>query len=533
MTTREQRQLVDDARQRQEAADIARSEYRAGLDAASRNNRFLRRRTGLGGAGDARLNATQLWFVRETVRHMELNDLLPGQALTRLTDLLMSPPFRVEPDTSDETLDQELAARWREWAENKLACDFYQSRTFDQLAWLHLYRTFVDGDVFPVLTDEGSIQTVEADCCVSPVALATRDETKARTVLGVELDAAGRPVAYWFAKSPPFGGYAANAAKLTRRPIRNERGMQTTLHCHGSKRTTQHRGYTLWLPLIVKSGMLDDVDFAMLLKSQASAAITGVATREPDGDASPLAVGPETTATNSDGASETTFKVKPAAIMDLPAGRDFKGWSSPVPNTEHLRYIRHELTELGAGLALPYCMLLLDASQTNFSGFRGAQNSARDTWVRLQADHVTQFHSPVYRWQCARWLPDLRSATAYRLASQGLLSRHRWIPGGWRYLNPLQDATADALTIARVLNSPRGVLAERGREFPTVARERTDDYGLLIDLALAKAQALRQKYPEADVTWRDVLHPVAQNISLSGSLDEDATSPQQTRTEES
>ncbi len=135
--------------------DESNGEYRSSLDASNPDNRFMRRRTGLGGSGDYQIREQQLWFVRATSQHMVDNDDLIGNALTKLADnIVQENGCRLIPETGDTALDAEITARHREWAEDRRICDFYGQRTFAQMQWLLQFQGDQDGDMFGVAIDE-------------------------------------------------------------------------------------------------------------------------------------------------------------------------------------------------------------------------------------------------------------------------------------------------------------------------------------------------------------------------------------------
>ncbi len=48
-------------------------------------------------------------------------------------------------------------------------------------------------------------------------------------------------------------------------------------------------------------------------------------------------------------------------------------------------------------------MFLLDASETNYSGFRGAIDQARQRWREIQSWMMGSFHRPIYEWKVRQW----------------------------------------------------------------------------------------------------------------------------------
>ena len=503
----------------QELFQESKREYKAGLDATLPNNRFMRNRRGLGGTGDYHLDAWQLWYVREVARHMDRCDSLPGQVNTRLVDSLFAgSQYSIEPDTGDPGLDLELWSRHDAWARNKRACDWKGERTLAQLQWMLKCQMIMDGDIFGTLNDDGTVEVVEGDRCVSPAGA-----WKPGMACGVEV-VGGKRVAFWFAKSQPLGPWGS-ADDVERREIYLSNGLQVAFQCYGTHRVSQNRGYSWWHPVMVEAGMLDDLDFAMIVKAQSAAAISGTIEANPSaggpgyGGAN-AALGAETSRVGADGATRTEIAVKPGTYVELPGGKKLSGYSPSIPNPEHIEHVKYQLRKLGGALNMPYVALMLDASETNFSGFRGAMDVVRQSWRRIQRDHIEQFVSPVWQWRAMRELPSLGAAAMKRYKA-GTLLNHRVRPPRWKYIQPLQDAQADALVIGERLDSPRSVCAERGVDFDDVARESIEDNGSVIELAIKKAAELNTRYPEAKVDWREVSRwQIGSALSQTRSLDD-------------
>ena len=92
----------------------------------------------------------------------------------------------------------------------------------------------------------------------------------------------------------------------------------------------------------------------------------------------------------------------PALLPPFPPVQD----SSHVPTLPGLQFFEHSQMLLGilaVNLDLPLCVFLLDASETNYSGFRGAIDQARQRWREIQSWMMGSFHGPVYEWKVRQW----------------------------------------------------------------------------------------------------------------------------------
>jgi capsid protein len=172
-------------------------------------------------------------------------------------------------------------------------------------------------------------------------------------------------------------------------------------------------------------------------------------------------------------------------------------------------------------LDLPLCAFLLDASETNYSGFRGAIDQARQRWREIQSWYMGSFHRPIYEWKARQWAvadaalrravekaDSLRASLGYIPAGEVNPFAHVWHAQELPYIQPVDDATADILQAQGLLSSPRRLAASRGIDFGDLTDEIIDDNGQRIEVAHAKAQDLNARLG-LDLTWRDTL-----NLSL-------------------
>ena len=158
-------------------------------------------------------------------------------------------------------------------------------------------------------------------------------------------------------------------------------------------------------------------------------------------------------------------KMFPGMVYDGLPGEKLTGMSTNVPNAEYFEQVMLLLTYIAVSLDLPVQVLLLDPTKTNFSGWRGAVDQARQRWQVRQKNLISKFHRRVYRWKLRQWL---RQHTWLQDAwLQGGLNvfGHQWNPPAWSYIEPLTDVKADELIVRGGHNSRRGVLAKRGMNY--------------------------------------------------------------------
>jgi lambda family phage portal protein len=480
-------------------------DFRADYQAA-KTSRFRRNRTGLAlsGSGADYHYRSESDYLRlmEQARDFDRNDALVGQTVDRAVVNTIQNGFRLDAMTPDDKLNADLEARWESWATDPDQCDVAGEQAFAAMEFLTLRHMIVDGDIIVLPTAEGALQLVEAH------RLRTPSGTKKNVVHGVLLDERRRRLEYWLTRDDIDPMTAVRlVSEIKPYPVRDDEGQRQVFHVYNPKRVTQTRGVTAFAPIFDTAGMFEDINFAKLVQQQVVSSFAIFREREIGAPSltRSAAKGEQTTETLSDGSTRLVEGIGPGMEIEGRPGEKLHGFSPNVPNAEFFSHVKLMLQIVGVNLGMPLIMVLLDASETNFSGWRGAMDQARLGFQWNQQALIRRFHRPCYLWKLRQWIAEdaaIRSALA-RL-SKGLYA-HRWSAPNWPYIEPLKDAQADSMRISRLLTSPRRLHGERGRDYPEVAREIVEDNGSMIEQAAARADAINAKFPSAAVTWRDVV----------------------------
>lgn len=489
----------------QEWFGSARADYEA-----TKASRFVRKRQGLAamGAGADFHYRTDGDFLKlmELARDHDRNDPFIGQGINRLCNNVLMDGIALDADTGDAGLDAALEQRWKDWGEDPRACDVACEHTWCFLEWLALRDCIVAGDIMgiPVETgsDDGALQMIEAH------RLRTPQRTRQNVVHGVKLDPDTRkPIEYWFTKDDVgTSGAQIMVADMRQVPAFDADGYRQVFHVKDPRRITQTRGVTAMAPIFIRAGMFDDLDFAKLVQAQ-SASCFGWTVETPL-DFVPTAGGPPstgetTTQALADGSTRRVDGIAPGMAYHGAPGEQIKAFSPGVPNSEYFQHARLILTTMAINLGLPLVMFLMDASETNFSGFRGAVDEARKGFKRLQRMLVDRLHRPVYQWKLRQWAA--RDPAMQRALEAGTLFKHTWNLPRWPYIEPKKDADADAVRLQERLISHRRLQAERGGcEFRIMAGEIVEDNGLIIEAAIRRATELNKLDPDQHVDWREL-----------------------------
>lgn len=472
---------------------------------APKDTRFSRRRTGLGGSGDSHYAIESNFYTTiENIRDEERN----GWAVPRILDLAVEQEIGIgpslDPETGDPDVDRYIKEKHEDWSTDKTKCDIQRRFTFlDQTC--HVRRgVWRDGDICSNLLDDGRIELLEADRLRSP-SFARNNKKRGVFVHGVEINDYRMPIRYWFTKDP---GMTRNIklADMQSYQAFDDDGNPTILHIADPNRVSQARGVSPFARVFDKIGMGGDIEFANLVKQQTTS-FFAMAIKK-NGAAGFPGAGQETESsqTNNGTAFDRIIQQLGAGmIVPLKEGEELQSFSPSVPGDSFFPHMRLIMQEICVTCGLSLVQVLLDASETNFSGYRGATDSSRKQ-CKHNRKRVTesQWLTPVHLWRMRRLVKtDTKLRIAYKRLGDRIFT-HKWKWPGWDYIQPQQDANADKLKRDNILTSPRRMYGERGLEIEHIITETVADNSSFIVAAINESRRVAQ-LTGVLVDWKDFL----------------------------
>lgn len=480
----------------------------------SRQSRFIRRRTGvnpMGSGADYHYRSESKYYSdMEQARDMDRNDPLVGILADRRVDNIVQSGFTLDPKTGDRKLDLDLFQRWEAETTDPDLCDIAGEMTWKEIE-RHVCRAeSIDGDIIVTGTDEGRFQVLEAHL------IQTRS-SQPNTFLGVTTDSVGRRLQYWYTEElDEFGGKGESIPI----DVRDENGVRQLFHVYNPKRVMQTRGVTQLAPVFAYSGMLEDINFAKLVQQQIVSCFAifrkmGMPTSDtPSVDSEGYG---EASTERTDSGTRQLDNVSPGMEIIGQYGEELQGFSPNVPNSEYFQQVKLILQVIGVNFGLPLCLVLMDGSETNFSGWRGAVDEARKGFVADQLNLVRRLHTPAYRWKLNQWI-NSDPAIARAAKANPLFFSHNWNLPTWSYIEPVADAEGDATQLKYALTSPRRMHAARGKDWEEISEEIAEDNTYAIEIAMKAATKINAANPtQPAVTWRDLMPlpmPAGQTIAL-------------------
>jgi lambda family phage portal protein len=300
-----------------------------------------------------------------------------------------------------------------------------------------------------------------------------------RIECGIEFDAIGRRVAYWFYRQHPGEMLQTNRSG----PLKTRVPADQVYHLFKPIRAGQIRGVPHTLAGMVTLAMIDLYDDAELERKRTAALFAAFVTRprSDDEDDAPLA----DTTSDADGLSD--FSLEPGAVIDLLEGQEV-AFAEPADvgaNYEAFEY--RNLLRAAAGFMVPYANMTGDLRQTSYGSIRAGLVAFRR---RIEADQHAVMVFQFCRRACQKWF-DL--AVLYRklpitaadyAANPRDFRAVKHITPKWEWVDPLKDRQAEKLAVDSGFKPRSDVIEAEGYDPEEVDerikadQERASDLGI-------------------------------------------------------
>lgn len=347
------------------------------------------------------------------------------------------------------------------------------------MTWLDAQRMFIesvarDGECFVLLVTDNSnpwrfrLQFIDPDRIDVEYNGSAGNGNEIR--MGVEIDKAGKPIAYFVDQKHPddyqfSAGYGVQRQRVDAANV---------IHAFRKRRPGQTRGYPWTATAMTRLKMLGGYEEAELVAARISSAKMGFFT-SPEGDAY---IGDGT-----DDQGRINMDVAPGTFEQLPAGVDFKAFDPQHPNAAFAAFEAAMLRGIASGLGVSYTSLSNNLEAVSYSSIRQGLLEERDHWRTIQSWMVDHFCQPVYR----VWLRQTLDGGVVNLppGRYSKFSNTTWVPRGWQWVDPRNEAEAQITAINNGLMTMTQALAERGLDLEDVLRERASENELQASYGVA------------------------------------------------
>lgn len=306
-----------------------------------------------------------------------------------------------------------------------------------------------------------------------------------RIVAGVEFDATGQRVAYHVSPVRPTDVFS-NYAPPVRVPA------SEIIHLFRPIGAGQVRGISWLTPVLLRLGELDQLEDALLVGAKVAAMHAGFLVDQNGTGTSPY--------DGEQSGSILDTGLEPGTLKFLPAGFDIR-FSTPQQAQQSIEFAQLQLRAVAAGLGLPEHLLTGDLRGANYSSLRAGLVAFRQ---RVEA---VQFHTVIPQLLRPIWERVITFEVLSGRLSVDLRDALRadFYPPAQPWVDPLKDAEAEALLVAKGFKSRRQVAAERGWNVEDLDAEIAADHAREASLGLAFDAPSSSSAPTKDTADNDTL----------------------------
>jgi lambda family phage portal protein len=277
-------------------------------------------------------------------------------------------------------------------------------------------------------------------------------------IMGVEVDAYRRPVAYHVFTSHPSEHSNANR-KRERIPAKD------LFHGYLQEMPEQMRGIPWMSSSMLSLHHLDEFEKSALLAARKGADTLG------------FFVNPEGTVQVGEAdASDAQITISvPGSYDTLPEGYDFKPYTSQYPDAMLGEFCKLYHRRIANGFKVSYASMANDLAEVNFSSIRTGVIEERDQWMVFQNWFIESFLTDVF----AEWLKmallnnqiTLPNGSALPAARLDKFMAHQWQGRRWQWVDPLKDIEYARLAVKSGVSSPQIIAAQNGVDIEDVFKD--------------------------------------------------------------
>lgn len=404
-----------------------------------------------GGFGATSLLSMDYWTLRQRSNQLFNENLYARGLIRRLITNEINKGLNLEATPNGDILggvmknddtrtdwSEDVESRFQIWSKNPPLCDYFQADTFGSIQRTIRREALVTGDVLIVLRQSQrlrlpKVQLISGEKVQDPMSPKIR---KGNTLKhGVELDAAGRQVAYWVTQ---VDGTSARVPAIGERT-----GRRIAWLVYGTdKRLDDVRGLPM-LSLVLQS--LKEIDryrdsaqrkavinsiLAMFIKKTddkpGTKPMTGGAVRREDA-----------TVTDGDGSTRTynlSSQIPGVVLDELQTGEEPVGFNSTGTDINFPVFEAAVLNAVAWSNEIPPEVFTL-SFQSNYSASRGAVNEFKMYLDKMRAEFAEKVTEPIYQ----EWL--ISEILLGKISAPGFLEAWRdisqydilgaWIASDW------------------------------------------------------------------------------------------------------
>tara|TARA_R100000329_G_scaffold69099_2_gene60535 strand:- start:18213 stop:19703 length:1491 start_codon:yes stop_codon:yes gene_type:complete len=360
---------------------------------------------------------------------------------------------RNEDGSLDFIGNQVIENAWKQWSK-KGNCTIDGKLSFVDAQKLFIESLARDGEVLVrhITTnnplDPYKIQFLDADYLDEEENQVMKNGEE--IIMGVKLDANGKPKSYLLFKDHPhnqyFGSYNREHIELPADQL---------IHAYVPERAEQTRGVPFMTTALTRLKMLDGYEEAELVAARVGASKMGFFTSQS---------GDQYTGDDLEDDYTPIMNAEAGTFEQLPDGMDFKSFDPQHPASGFDSFHKSVLRGIASGLGVSYVSLANNLEGVNYSSIRQGTLEERDNFRIMQRFMIEHFIQPVFdKWllQTMSFKDDfLLPPDKYNKFANNIV----YIPRSWGWIDPVKEVKANVDGLNAGVVTMQDVQANYGRD---------------------------------------------------------------------
>lgn len=357
--------------------------------------------------------------------------------------------FTLQSKAEPAELRPQIEALWREYnsgASHAVTLDGHAGgRDFDMLV---LRSLVIDGECFirrifdPYSRFGWKYEVIDA-MQIDPMYMVQRLDNGGKIFMGIEIDARGREVAYYYRPTTDEQYFSGPRERIPALDV---------IHLFRREFAAQYRGISMLAGAVMNLKQLDDYRTAELIHAQIGSAVMGV--WEWNGQNSDDII----TDSSANDQGEFIREIKPGIFPIAPRGYSAKFLQNPGSNSQFPAFVKNILRSITNSIGISYNKGAGDYESVNYSSLREANLEDRETYSELQTFLIENWKSVQFRdFVNACYINGLIRPERIALARP-----HKFFGKRFAWVDPQKELNAKKTELSMMLTSPIAEIESRG-----------------------------------------------------------------------
>lgn len=448
------------------------------------------------------------------VRDLIRNSGMASAAVQKNSDMVVGQSFRLIslPDpvalgispAEAMALGRSIEAAFRSWAHDPYRrCDRVRRHSFSGMINL-LYRERCQaGEELAVIRDmprpgwkwRTAVQVIDTDRLSNPNEMPDTAELRD----GIEMDAAGEPLAYHIRNAHPLDPVVGtNTFTWTRVPRETSWGRPVAIHGFESQRPEQRRGISPFASILAPFRMVDRHSELELASAAANAAQIAFITSdynpfqvaESFGIEDPVGEAKDWNDIRTGVYKGLGLNFEGSMIPVLPPGDSIELNANPRQTAEFASFRASFLQEMATALGIPFPVLAERWDAVNYSSARAA---LEEWWRSVKArrqSFVEQTVNPIF----IAWLEEAFAFGHLQIPAgapdyyddPAAYARAIWVGPGRGHIDPKREREASEIGLRSNLTTLQKEAAQQGEEWEELLTQRARERAMMAELEIAE-----------------------------------------------